>query len=238
MKSIQVALFAYGGVIDETLDALLAEFQLAGQQGIEVEFSRVRDDALISRARSVVTSQFLASGEADCLVMVDRDIAWPPGSLIELARRAVEHKAIVAGVYPIRHPVADKARYNIRFLDDADLSSVTIGEDKLIPVKYLSAGFLAISRDALKRIVARCREIPTEAGVRACATENGVEFFDLFRPVLVEIAPDLFEYLSEDYSMCKRAAIADVKVMIWTKPKLVHFGRFGYTLGQPSPAQV
>src|SRR3990167_3857956 len=109
MKSIQVALFAYGGVIDETLDALLAEFQLAGQRELEVEFSRVRDDALISRSRSVVASQFL-TGSSDCLVMIDRDIVWPPGSLIELAERAVEHKAIVAGVYPVRHPVANKAR--------------------------------------------------------------------------------------------------------------------------------
>lgn len=206
MKSIQIALFAYGGVIDETMDALLAEFQLAGQQGLEVEFTRARDDALISRSRSVVASQFHA-GASDCLVMIDRDIVWPPGSLIGLAERAVEHSAIVAGIYPVRHPVVDRARFNIRFLDDSDLSSVRIGEKNacskdcnLRPVRYVSAGFLAISRAALGLIINRNRELSLEVGLRPCVAEDGTPFFDLFRPLCIGLAGDAFEYLSEDYS--------------------------------------
>lgn len=204
---VVIALFSYGGINGETVDCLVDEIAIAGARGVEIMYVRVGDDALISRSRSRIASKFLDDTDSDVLVMVDHDIAWQAGDLLDLAAVAVREQAVVAGLYACR---ALGAGVSSRLPNG---THVTIGEDRLIDADYVAAGFTAYPRAVLARVQA------PEFGVRAESCRA------YFMPMVVD-----GEYLSEDWAASSRVREASMRTLVWTKPVLRHFGLHGFTV--------
>src|SRR3990167_6419835 len=138
-------LIAYGGIQPNTHLSIIGE--LMAWPGL---VHRVKaGDANIDRARSRVASAFLGDPReeaGDVLLMVDSDNAWEQGDLSFIAKRALEHNAVVGGINP-------KQAFNqgpaLRVTDGAE-GDYKIGEDALIPCEFVGTGFIAIPRAILE----------------------------------------------------------------------------------------
>lgn len=191
------------------------------------------EEALISRARSRAASRFLQADAAtagDVLLMVDHDIQWQPGDLAYLARRALERTAVVGGIYPKR---AFRQGTAIRFATDGTADGTwTIGSDTLIPSEYVGSGFLAIPRSALEVLSETLPWI-----------EEG--YWPFFLPETVELevgGKRGWEYLSEDWSFCRRVRAAGYGVFAACSPRLTHTGTYTFRMvdarAEPPPDEA
>lgn len=226
---IHLYFFTYGGIDEKVHTSVLQEL-LAGAQRDDVTFaySGIQDDALISRSRSRAASKFLA-GPADVLFMLDHDVAFQPGNLIETALRAHKQQAVVGGFYSNR---AYRQGHASRFF--AKKTVAVPGEDRLLEAEYVATGFLAVPRAVVDNVHTRLLNHPDpDLCVRECAeTLQGGVFRDSFRCISIpsELVPGKYEYLSEDWAFCYRARKVGAQCFLWTKPILTHFGRHGFTV--------
>ncbi len=194
---------------------------LKHERKLDLDVSWLVDtNACIDKRRSVQASKFmLDSKDGDVLVFVDSDIAFNGTAFKRLVEKCYSTKAIVGAAYPSR--VGE-----IRSLVDgfADGSRVfEFGDDKpLVTVEYLPAGFLAIHRNALVKIV------------KALNLEMILEnmdgyFYPLFFPIIAKDGNDL-RWLSEDYSFSHRCKLAGVEMFLDQSIYLQHVGEKAYDM--------
>ncbi|KKN29543.1 hypothetical protein LCGC14_0843010 [marine sediment metagenome] len=215
-----LALFAYSGVLPDTVDCLLRDLRLWPN----IVYYRISNDALISRSRSRAASDFLQSNRemtGDVLLMVDHDIKWDEGDLVYLAEKTLETKGIVAGIYSKREFGGGTA---VRF---SAPGKYTAGEDVLAEAQFVSTGFLGIHRSVLEKM---SETLPKTIG----------NFWPFFLPLLAThpVDADAVEYLSEDWAFCARARELGASIHAALKPNLVHVGEWAYRLvdSQLTPA--
>lgn len=182
-------------------------------------------DANIDRARSRVASAFLAEPReeaGDVLLMVDADNAWEQGDLAFIAKRALEHTAVVGGIYPKR---AFNQGPALRVMAGAE-GDYKIGEDKLIPCEFVGSGFIAIPRVILESLWEELT--PANGGFRP-----------FFMPFMVPkgTLEDGWEYPTDDQAFCARVRQAGFDVFASTYPRVSHDGSYTFRLidGQVSP---
>jgi hypothetical protein len=159
-----VAIPCYDGkVFAATADALLGELLYAIRAGHTFEVARLEGCSSIPSARNALTRQFLES-TADKLVFIDGDIAWPPGSLMDMC--SIPHE-IVGGSYRLKNESGD---FVVHWLE----GEAPLWTDKhgTFPVAGLGTGFLCITREALLKI----REAMPDRVYR----DNGKEHYAYF----------------------------------------------------------
>lgn len=231
---VLMQLYSYGGIAPATHASIVTEL-LGCPEGDEIGESMVCDDALISRSRSRGASRFLKDSDADVLVMVDHDLAWAPGDLLALAKKAAETKAPVGGLYPCR---AFGRGMSSRI--KASGLTFTPGGEQVFEAEFLATGFLAIPRQVLAEMVKRLTRVNPLLGdlrIYECA-ENiaGKEessYWSFFQPFAAKdhMAPKgLKSYLSEDWAWSARATACKFPLYIYEKPQLVHYGEYGFTV--------
>ena len=204
-------LFAYQGLTVETHLSIVRELLAWPNLSHHVKGG----DANIDRARSKVASWFLEQPEAETgrvLLMVDSDNAWERGGLGKIAKRALEHNAVVGGFYPKRAFGAGAA---LRLLGDTE-GKYPLGVDDLVPCEFVGTGFIAIPRTVLKAVGER---LPTVKG----------GFKPFFMPYVL---PDPYqeEYPTDDQAFCARVREAGFKVYASTFPKVTHQGDYTYRM--------
>lgn len=201
-------LFAYTGLTVATHMSILGELTTWGPNIAH----RVKGgDANIDRARSKVASAFLREtyeSAGDALLMVDSDNAWQPGDLAKIAKRALEHNAVVGGIYPKR---AFNQGPALRVAVGAE-GTYKIGQDHLLPAEFVGTGFIAIPRLVLEAVG---RTLPTLKG----------DFKPFFMPYAVN-----GEYPTDDWAFCARVREAGFKVFASTYPRLTHEGSYTYRM--------
>lgn len=216
---VDLTLFAYGGIHWAALESIVREYALAPKVGIDLQLHGVYGDALISRSRSREMSRFLDERDSDVLVMVDRDIAWSPGDLTRMAKRAHREDAIVGGVYSCRAFGSGAQRLVA--------TNFVHGGDKLHYAEYLATGFIAFPRRAMQRVLRHCQGRTDDFRVQRCKPDvvPNVAYWDFFRPFVLD-----GEYLSEDYAALARARTAAVSIYASENPVITHWGEYGFTL--------
>jgi hypothetical protein len=125
-------------------------------------------DALITRARASLVTQFLDDPAATHLLFVDADIGFVPGQVFRLIECGAD---VAAGVYPIKRVNWDKAMRRMATgqtevasaaldyvleVDDPDHVKVVNGFAR---ARYAGTGFLMIRRRALERMCAAYCEL-------------------------------------------------------------------------------
>ena len=168
-------------------------------------------DALITRARSTVATQYLEQGAGDVLIMVDHDIGWDAGDLEHLTRVCLDMVGIVGGVYSKR---GFELGVPIRF---GEYGEYRVPDDRVVECSYVATGFMAIHRRVLEAMAA---ELPM--------TVHG--FRPFFDTPLVTREDGQTESLSEDYAFCERARALGFRVWADLRPNLTHMGSHVYTV--------
>lgn len=208
LPSAHLAIFAYGGLVPETLTCILHTKEDWPELGMESRF----EDALIYRMRDRAASYFLEHTEAEVFMMVDHDVIWERGDLQYLAQKCAESRGVVAGIYPKRGMGQDPP---VRFHPSVN-GKYTFGDDILLPATYLPTGFMAIHRDVLVRFT---KDIPYTIG----------GYWPFFHPRLAE-HPAGVEGLSEDYAFTYMALDFGLPVHAAMKLRLQHVGHYIYRM--------
>jgi hypothetical protein len=186
-------------------------------------------DALITRARASLVSQFLDDPDATHLLFVDSDIGFEPGQVVRLIQSGAD---VCAATYPVKRIDWDKVKTSIesgranpaaaalKYVFEVDDPGAVIEKGGFVKVRYAGTGFLMIRRRALEQMCARYPHLQYKRDHSLDAATASNNRFALFECMIAEDGT----YLSEDFAFCKRWT--DMGGEIWTdlNSRLDHIG--------------
>lgn len=227
---IALALFSYGGIEGELLDCLMAEMFRAQHEKVELLYSRIHGDALISRSRSKAMSAFLDS-KADIFFQLDHDLQWDVGDILATCAQAHEKKCVVGGMYSNR---AEGKGFSGRLIK---AENIKLGADAFVDAQYIGAGFTAYPRLVIEEVLKNGLDSrdPNITLTKCSYLDSTSTFYDFFRPVVVRNKEmNIEEFLSEDWSFNWRVRQANPArpQLYWAKPMLLHWGRAPFSMVQ------
>ena len=221
----------FGGLVTKnyTVSLLQATFALA-KAGIQVNINLLGGDALIQRARSHITADFLDKTDMTHLLFVDADISFNPDQLMRLIDF---DKDMVAAQYPLKNIYWDKIPGRMAQgepLKEAGLlytASICTGpnarfEGGFATAEYVATGFLLIKRNVFERMISAYPEtkfkyldIPSSLQP---ARNNLYALYDCM------VDPERGHYMSEDYAFCRRWRNIGGEIWVDLNSKLTHEG--------------
>jgi hypothetical protein len=237
----------YGGQVYSNFANSLLRLQAACAQrgGIDLSVNMMWGDALITRARQNIVTQFLDDATTTHLLFIDADIAFEPDQFFRLLDFGAD---MTAAAYPTKKVDWDKARVlsqtGVKDLKSSALSYVVEFTDpKKIEmkngfgrVKYAGTGFLMIAREALLKMIAKYPELKYSGQHLAQDPFKGSEFrYALFNCF---IEPETGVYLSEDYSFCRRWTDMGGEIWMDLQSKLTHVGPMSFVGNFATQIQV
>ena len=213
VKNVLVAVCVHRGMDAFTFNSL-KKLEFCSDPKITVY--PVFGEALLSKSRSRVATDFFRKKEFDVLFFIDDDIVFEPIDVAKISYLVRSGFDIVGGAYPMKNyvqpylavkPFKDKS---IKFGPDGGLQEV----------RMLATGFMAIGRHVFEKMV--------ESETVPLCDKSTLNYYPFFNPFYCEIEGEI-RNLSEDYSFCKRATDLGFKVWVDGTTKLGHAGRYVYT---------
>lgn len=235
-----VATPMYGGQSNGLyVKSILDLHTMCMQYGIEIRFSFLFNESLITRARNYLVDEFLRSEGFTHLLFIDSDIGFDPNDVLALI--ALD-KDIIGGPYPKKsinwNTVAAVARSNPQ-AGPQDLEAV-IGDYVMNPipgttkfsitepleVMEIGTGFMLIKRDVFNKFrdeYPHLRYRPDHAGQ---ANFDGSRYIHAYFDTIID--PVSQRYLSEDYMFCQAWRAIGGQVWICPWMKLQHVGTYTF----------
>jgi hypothetical protein len=190
-------------------------------------------DALITRARASLISQFLDDPSATHLLFIDADISFDPEQVVRLIQCGAD---MCAAIYPIKRVDWDKfkstlqagranpAAASLQYVFEVDNPDAVTECAGFVRVRYAGTGFLMIRRAALEKMCAHYPQLQFKRDHSTDATTPSDKRFALFECMIDEDGT----YLSEDFAFCKRWT--DLGGEIWAdiNSKLAHIGQMAF----------
>ena len=139
MKDFIIYFSSYGTTEDETVISLEA---LRQYRHYDYDVVYLKGDALIGRSRSRAATQFLKANNAEYMFFIDTDIVFTPEDIDKLYAAMKQGCDVVAGAYSVASG---------EFLAVKSDTPVTF-DGEIWPMKWISTGFMGISRRALKKV--------------------------------------------------------------------------------------
>jgi hypothetical protein len=227
-----VATPCFGGQVSSIYASSIFKLQSAIRSKTNMELKvLLRDgDALITRARANLMTQFLDDPTATHFLFIDADIGFQPNQVFRLIESDAD---VVAGLYPIKRVNWDKAKRAIEAnkpnvpsasldyvleINDPDHVVVVNGFTR---VRYAGTGFLMIRRQVFEKM---CAAYPALQFFREHSFDALAESPNRFALFECVIDPKTGTYLSEDFAFCKRWT--DMGGEIWAdlESRLDHVG--------------
>jgi hypothetical protein len=216
---------------------------LCTSYGIPLQFYYLFNESLITRARNYCVDEFMRS-DSEHLLFIDSDIGFNPQdviALMALQAQEPEKYEIIGGPYPKKCISWEKIKLAVdkgiadedpnildKFVGDYVFNpkngsgSIPISEP--VEVLEIGTGFMMISKNALKKFMAKYPEYMYRPDhVRT-------EHFDGTREIMMffqaEVDPVSKRYLSEDYWFCQKAQQAEIRTWFCPWMKLQHVGSY------------
>ncbi len=233
--NLVVATPCFGGQISVLYAASLFKLQKAVRSyaGLSLNVLFKDGDALITRARASLISQFLDDPSATHLLFVDADIGFEPEQVMRLIECGAD---MCAAIYPIKRIDWERVRSTIetgrsnpaaaalKYVFEVEDRSQVIESAGFVRVRYAGTGFLMIRRAALERMCAHYQELKYKRDHSLDAATASDNRFALFECMIAEDGT----YLSEDFAFCKRWI--DMGGEIWAdlNSRLTHVGPMAF----------
>jgi len=229
--NLVVATPCFGGQVSAHYAASLVKLQkhVRGYSGVSLKVLFKDGDALITRARASLVSQFLDDPAATHLLFIDADIGFEPQQVIRLIECGAE---LCAAIYPIKRFDWDRVRTALetgrpnpaaaalKYVFEVEDPNTVIERGGFVKVRYAGTGFLMIRRQALERMCAHYPQLKFRRDHSLDAATQSDNRFALFECMIAEDGT----YLSEDFAFCKRWT--DMGGEIWADldSRLSHVG--------------
>ena len=210
----------YGGQINEgSFISMLKFMATANRLGMNFTVDTMVNESLIPRGRNSLVAKFLQFGTdanppmtSTHLMFVDADIAFEPEEIIKLI---LADKDIAGGLYPKK---ALPISYVVNRIPNA------AQEGNLVQVANLGTGFMLIRREVIEKMIAAMPDLHYQDSI-GLAEKYSPFKYALFDTMIDETTK---EYLSEDYTFCKRWR--DLGGDIWAdlSIRLTHIGYYSF----------
>lgn len=211
-RKLFIAIPAYDFKVSVKMIGALIQFsRQAVEHGIGFEIGTISGCSVVSRARNLLVSDFLAS-ECDTMLFIDADMSFNPDDIFRLLAWS-QKKGIVGGVGCARKL---PATYYSKMAKDAE-GNITMDAMGLVQAESIGTGFMMIQRQVVEELV-RCH--PEWEYYDATANRKLHSLFDF------KSTPE--GYIGEDYLFCERARAHGFEVWIDPTIKLGHFGVHEY----------
>jgi hypothetical protein len=233
--NLVIATPCFGGQISVLYAASLFKLQkvIRSYSGLNLKVLFKDGDALITRARASLISQFLDDPSATHLLFVDADIGFEAEQVLRLIECGAD---MCAAVYPIKRIDWEKVKRTIetarpdpaaaalKYVFEVDDPNAVIAKAGFVKVRYAGNGFLMIRRQALQRMCAHYPQLQYKRDHSIDASTASDNRFALFECMIAEDGT----YLSEDFAFCKRWT--DMGGEIWADlgSKLSHVGPMAF----------
>jgi hypothetical protein len=225
----------YGGNVTHLYMTSIMQLQkLCLVRGIPFQVQLLSGDALITRARNSIVTQFLDNASATHLMFIDADIGFDAEAVF---RMLDFDQDLVGGIYPAKNVDWDKVQANADKkhpnLRAASMNYVVGFENRqqiasvgtFAKARYLGNGFMLIKRRVFELMKEkyphlRYEKINASPDVQR-GSPNRYAFFEC-------VIDDEGFYLPEDYTFCKRWT--DIGGEMWadTSSKLTHLGPYAF----------
>jgi len=167
-------------------------------------------DALITRSRSMLVSNWWRESGDDVFLMVDNDIIFRPEDAEKIVERTRECKGVIGATYPWRGATGMAVRLCDGFTD--------FKKDAVpVPCDYLATGFMCVHRDVIDAMV---KALPI------CSPQDkNMAYWPMFQTLIVD-----HQELSEDWAFTYRARKLGFPTLIDPSIRLGHIGQKIYRL--------
>lgn len=202
----------YGGQVShETLNGMINTSVLLTRIGIRFDVRMIAGDSLVPRARNSLVGLMMEIPDATHLMFIDADIGFDPVDIVRLIGHDLD---VVGGVYPMK---AYPLRYAMNPLVGADPTGIPGVQE----VKDLATGFMLIKRSVIERMIEHYPE--THYRADADVGDRNINLFALFDTMI-----ENGQYVSEDFTFCRRWRAIGGKVHIDDTIVLKHLGLHTY----------
>jgi hypothetical protein len=254
-KSLFVATPMYGGMNHGLYMKACLDLQgLCMQYGIQIKFSFLFNESLITRARNYLVDEYLARSECTHLLFLDSDISFNPQDVIALL--AID-KDVAGGPYPkkaIKWRAVKKAIEKNPDLDPQTLEKVT-GDYVFNPVKgtaqfsvteplevlEIGTGFMMVKRHVFEKMEKAYPEIRYKPDHVGQAHFDGTRYIHAYFDTVIDSKNSITgggsdRYLSEDYMFCQmwRKIGGVIHLCPWMKTS--HIGTYHFQGDMPAVA--
>jgi hypothetical protein len=233
--SLVIATPCFGGQISVQYAASLLKLQarLRSYSGVNLKVRFKEGDALITRARASLISQFLDDADATHLLFVDADIGFEPEQVLRLVQcgaevvlRFIRSSGSIGpkSNQPSRRRVPIRRLRRCHTSSKATIRMAVTAQSGFVKVRYAGTGFLMIRRAALERMCASYPRLRYKRDHSLDAAVESEKRFALFESMIAEDGT----YLSEDFAFCKRWS--DIGGEIWAdlNSRLNHVGQIAF----------
>jgi hypothetical protein len=225
----------YGGNVTHLYMTSVMQLQkLCLVRGIPFEVQLLSGDALITRARNSIVTQFLDNPNATHLMFIDADIGFDAQAVFNMLDF---DKDLVGGIYPAKnidwalvkqaaadgHPDlrAASMNYVVGFEDRNKIESV----GRYARAKYLGNGFMMINRRVFETMKEKYPELKYEKiNANPDVQRGSPNRYAFFECVIDEHG----FYLPEDYTFCKRWTDIGGEIWVDIASKLNHTGSYTF----------
>jgi hypothetical protein len=252
-----VATPMYGGQCNGLYMKACLDLQGVCQQyGIEVRFSFLFNESLITRARNYLVDEFLRSGYTH-LLFIDSDILFNPQDVLALL--ALD-KDVIGGPYPkksinwrnifaaakkiISDPKFDETKFNPGELEGLTGDYVfnpvpgtkTFRVTEPLEVMEIGTGYMLIKREVLDKFKEEYPHLNYKPDHVGQANFDGSRYIHAYFDTVID--PDSHRYLSEDYMFCQywRAIGGQIWLCPWMKTQ--HVGTYAFQGDMPKIAEL
>ncbi|WP_293372510.1 hypothetical protein, partial [Phenylobacterium sp.] len=202
----------------------------AVHDNVDVTLELLGNDSMITRARNTLVATALDNTLATHLLFIDADIGFSP---VQVGRMLRFDREVVAGMYPLKIVHCDPSVFE-RMVDGEALETAQIryvgapcGEehrrefDGFVTAEFAGTGFMLIKRGALEKMIAAYPQLKYQAAHDRAQPSGSAHQYAFFEGT---IDPESGDYLSEDYTFCRRWRAIGGEVWLDTRSKLMHVG--------------
>jgi len=253
-KKLFVATPMYGGMSHGMyLKSCLDLQTLCNQYGIEIRFSFIFNESLITRARNYLVDEFIRAEGFTHMLFIDSDIHFDPRDVIALL--ALD-KEIIGGPYPKKSIKWSAVRDAIQKNPDIELGELekvagdfvfnpAPGTEKFsvaepIEVLEIGTGFMMIKREVFSKFKDAYPQLRYKPDHVGQANFDGSRYIHAYFDTVIDSKENggfgSDRYLSEDYMFCQwwRRIGGQVWLCPWMKTH--HIGTYAFTGDMPAVA--
>ena len=207
--NIFVATPCYGSWLSEDYFHSILDLQnLCREENIALRIQTLGQESLVTRARNNLVAKGMANPTATHLMFIDADIGF---ETLDVYKLIASDKDVIGGLYP-------KKNYPVQYVINT-IPGEEQQESGIQEVHDIGTGFLLIKRHVIEMMFQRYTDLKYK---------NSLNLDTKFEPFMYALfdtwlLPD-GNYLSEDYTFCKRWKDMGGKIFAHNDVRLRHSG--------------
>jgi len=254
-KSIFVATPMYGGMNHGLYAKACLDLQaICMQYGVQVKFSFLFNESLITRARNYLVDEFLHRSDCTHMLFIDADVHFNPQDVVALL--ALD-RDVIGGPYPkkaIKWSSVKKAMSKNPDISIADLEKVTgdyvfnpvRGTDKFnvsdpLEVLEIGTGFMMVKREVFPKFAEAFPHLRYKPDHVGQANFDGSRYIHAYFDTLIDTIDSPTgggsdRYLSEDYMFCQLWRKLGGQIWLCPWMRADHIGTYHFRGDMPAVA--